>query len=1121
PPAAAESFAPQTAGEIEGWLASQLASRLGVSAAEIDVRQPLARYGLDSLSAVELTYLVESKLGVLVSMAGLLEGRSISDLVAEAVGQRAAAPQITRPAETDDDAQPLSPGQEALWFLYRMAPDSPAYNIPAAMRIISPLDPEALRRAFRRLVERHPSLRATFDEVRGKAVQRIHPEAEVCFREEDAAAWGEAELRERLAKEAHLPFDLRRGPALRVSLFRRGADDHVLLVVVHHIVADFWSLTLLTDELTKFYQAESTGRVASLPPPAARYADFVRWQEAMLEGAEGRRQGEYWEAQLAGPLPALELPTDRPRPPAQTYRGASLPFRIGAGLTDGLKALSRRHDATLYMTLLAAFQTLLHRYTGQEDIVVGSPTAGRSRAEFAGVVGYFVNPVALRADLSHDPTFAEFLGRVRRTVLESFRHQDYPFPLLVEQLQPERDPSRSPLFEVAFVLQKPHAGLHQGLASLAIGEAGTALEMNGLKVESVALEQRVAQFDLMLVMTEVGGELKASLQYSTDLFDADTVGRLAGHLEALLAEVVAGEHRRLSELRLLSEAEERRLLVELNDTARDYPPGCMHELFEAQVERTPQAVAVVCGRESLTYRQLNARANQLAHHLRALGVGPEVFVGVLLERDIEMVVALLAVLKAGGAYVPLDPAYPLERLSFMLEDTRAGVLLTQQRLAHLLPQAEARAVCLDLEAGALAAFSEENPQSGVTPDSLGYVIYTSGSTGRPKGVSIEHRSAATLIHWAREVFSPAELASVLASTSICFDLSVFEIFVPLSWGGRVVVAENALQLPALPAEVTLVNTVPSAMAELARGGGLPASVITVNLAGEPLKNALVQQVYRQPTVARLFNLYGPSEDTTYSTYTLAPKGSDAEPTIGRPIANTQVYLLDAHLRPAPAGVVGEVYLGGEGLARGYLRRPGLTAEKFIPDPFGGRPGTRLYRTGDLARYLPDGELEYLGRGDHQVKIRGFRIELGEIESVLSRHEGVREAVVVAREDHPGDKRLVAYLTAAGEAVPAVGELRRHILQYLPEYMVPPVFVALDELPLTANGKVNRRALPAPDRLRPELEETFAPPRTPVEEIVADIWGEVLGTERVGVHDNFFALGGHSLLATQVVLRVSE
>nr|QEO73764.1 AMP-dependent synthetase and ligase [uncultured bacterium] len=1120
---AAESAAPEAFEEVEGWLAAQLASRLGVSAAEIDVRQPLARYGLDSLSAVELTYLIESRLGLLLPMADLLEGMSIADIVAEASKQppaadtRAAAPFETR----DDDSHPLTQGQEALWFIYQMAPDSPAYNIPAAMRVTSPLDAEALRRALRRLVERHPSLGATFDEVRGKVVQRHDPRAEVCLREEDAADWSEAELSERLLEEARLPFDLRRGPALRVSLFRRGADEHVLLVVVHHIVADFWSLALLTDELTKFYQAESEGREALLPPPSARYGDFVRWQEAMLSSEAGVRQREYWERQLAGPLPVLNLATDRQRPPAQTFRGASLPFRIGAGLTEGLKSLGRRHDATLYTTLLAAFQTLLHRYTGQEDIVVGSPTAGRSRAEFAGVVGYFVNPLVMRADLSRNPTFAELLGRVRRTVLESFRHQDYPFPLLVKKLQPERDPSRSPIFEVAFVLQKAHAGLNQGLASFAVGEAGAALEMNGLRLESLALDHGVAQFDLMLVVTEAGGELKASLQYNTDLFDAETVARMVGHFETLLGGIVADDTRRLAELGLLTAPEERRLLVELNDTERDYPSGCMHELFEAQAARTPDAVALVCGDERLTYRELNERANRLAHHLRALGVGPEEFVGILLERRVELIIALLATLKAGGAYVPLDPAYPLERLSFMLEDTRAGVLLTQRKLAHLLPQAEAKVVCVDEEADAFAAHDSENPRAVATPVSLGYVIYTSGSTGRPKGVSIEHHSAVTLIHWAKEVFTPAELSSVLASTSICFDLSIFEIFVPLSLGGRVVLAENALQLPELTSEVSLVNTVPSAMAELARGGGLPASVITVNLAGEPLKNMLVQQVYCHLKGGRVLNLYGPSEDTTYSTYTLAPANSDAEPTIGRPIANTQVYLLDAHLRPVPAGVVGELHLGGEGLARGYLRRPGLTSEKFIPDPFGTRPGARLYRTGDLARYLPSGELEYLGRVDNQVKIRGFRIEIGEIESVLSRHEGVREAVVVAREDGPGDKRLVAYLTAANGTTPAVGELRRHILQSLPEYMIPSVFVPLAEMPLTANGKVNRRALPAPASTRADGAVARVAPRTHVEKGLADIWSQLLGLDAVGIHDNFFELGGHSLLATQLVSQVRE
>ncbi len=1114
---------------VEAWLRSELAAKLGMDESRIDVHQPVTRYGLDSLAAVELMHVIESSLGVSVPLANFLRSPSIAELALEIAArlESEAGAGVGSPAasEVGFATQPLSRGQQALWFLYQMSPESSAYNIAAAVRIVSGLDAAALHRAFLGLVERHASLRTTFGAEDGVPVGRTYEQAEVSFRRADASDWDEASLHERLSEEAHLPFDLEHGPLLRVSLFERGGGEgHVLLLVAHHIILDFWSLAVLMQELGELYHGEAATEPVSLSPLPLRYADYVRWQEEMLAGAEGERLRAYWERQLGGGLPVLDLPTDRPRPPVQTFRGASLPFKLGEDLTLQLKALSQSSGATLYMTLLAAFQALLHRYTGQEDICVGSPVSGRNWGTLAGLVGYFVNPLVMRASAEGDPPFTEFLARVRQTALAAFEHQDYPFALLVERLQPDRDPSRSPLFQVMFVLQQAHALREKGMASFALREAGARLELHDLILESMPLDQRVAQFDLTVTMAEVGGELAASLEYNSALFDAATAERVVGHFETLLRGIVSEPGRRLSDLPLLTTPERVRLLAEWNDTAADYTRDrCIHELFEEQAEKTPEAVALVFGEERLTYAELNGRANRLARGLQRLGVGPEVLVGVLTERSIEMVVGLLAVLKAGGAYVPADPTYPSERLAFMLEDARVSVLLTQERLKAALPEHSAVVVSLD-DWEKVASDDASNPPRAATPDNLAYVIYTSGSTGKPKGVAIEHHSTVTLLHWSREVFKPEQLAGVLASTSICFDLSVFEIFVTLAAGGKVILAENALQLPALAAagEVTLVNTVPSAMAELVRTGGVPASVTTVNLAGEPLPNALVQQTYAATQATQVWNLYGPSEDTTYSTYALIPEVPQSTPPIGRPIADTQVYLLDRRLQPVPVGIPGELFIGGDGLSRGYLQRPELTAEKFIPDPFGARAGGRLYRTGDLARYLPDGQLEYVGRIDHQVKVRGFRIELGEVETVLGGHPGVRDVIVVANLDTPELARLVAYVVAReGRGSLTPSELRGYLRALLPEYMVPSVFVMLDELPLTPNGKVDRRALPAPGTQAPDASAGFESPRTPTEEVLASIWEAVLEVAPVGINDNFFSLGGHSLLATRAVSRIQE
>jgi amino acid adenylation domain-containing protein/FkbM family methyltransferase len=1110
----------ETEEELAGFLRAQLASRLGVAGASIDVREPITRYGLDSLSAIEMAHAIESDFGVEWSMATLLEGPSLLELATQlrARIENAAVRTSLVASHAKSDAHTLSHGQQALWFLQRLNPESAAYNVAAAARIQGALDSEALQQAFAVLAQRHDVLRMTFEVAEGKPTQRIHEDLSLHFTETDASSLNQAEFDEWLAEEAFRPFDLSSGrPLWRMNLFKRASDEYVLLIVAHHTIVDFWSLTVIWHEVGELYTAQRQARPATLPHLPANYADYVRRQREMLEGAEGERLWNYWQKQLGENLPVLNLPSDRPRPPVQSNRGAACAFKLDSSLMHRLNALARDHGATLYATLLAAFETLLYRYTGQESFAVGSPSSGRDSVALTGMVGYFVNPLVMRADFSGDPSFVELLARVRRTALDALAHQAFPFALLVQRLQPERDPSRTPLFETMFVYQPSQ--LLKGETFVA-GEAPLRVKAGELSLEALALQQRTALFDLLVSVTEAGETLLGSIEYSTDLFDEASIRRMAGHFQTILESVLENPRQRVSQLELLTAGEQEQLIVHWNETTLEYEaPEGLHELFEEQVARTPRATALACNDERLSYEELNERANQLAHYLRGLGVGPETLVGVLLERSPLMIVAMLGVLKAGGAYVPLDVNYPRERLQFTLEDARAHVVLTQSDWLDALPECEARVVCLDQQWPENGSRLVDNPEPSATETALAYVIYTSGSTGRPKGVAIEHRSAVAFIHWAKEQFRAEHLAGVLASTSICFDLSIFEIFVPLSAGGKIILAANALELPSLAAarEVTLINTVPSAMTELVRLNGVPGHVRVVNLAGEPLQNALVQSVYEYESVEQVLNLYGPSEDTTYSTWTRIEKGSEEAPSIGRPVANTQTYLLDARLQLIPVGVAGELYLGGSGLARGYLNRPELTAERFVPDPFSGVPGARLYRTGDLARYRQDGRLEYLGRLDHQLKLRGFRIELGEIETVLRENSAVRDVVVVARETETGDKQLVAYVVVDRSVT--TNELRAHLKQKLPHYMIPAAFVVLDKLPLSPNGKIDRHALPAPEALTQDAE-TVAP-RNQTEEIIAGIWASVLGLEQVGIHNNFFHLGGHSLLATQVIARINE
>ena len=1117
--------------QVTVWLVQELTvGALGI-ASHIDAGQSCAAAGLDSLGAVELAHRIEMKFGVVMTPASFLTDTSITELAYTILARSTAGISADGepPATVEHSGPyPLSRGQQALWFLHQLHPQSTAYNISSALRITTELDGAALRNAFNLLVERHAALRITFSgDQDGEPAQHTHERAEIYFIEHDARIWTEVEVTQRLIEEANKPFDLAQGPTCRLSLFVRDQRERILLLSIHHIIADFWSLGILLHEMGEIYAAERQRRAPQLPPLNLQYADYVRWQARMLASADGARLWRYWQQQLAGASLSLDLPFDSPRQALQSHHGASLPVRLDPELAIRIKELGHARQATLFMTLLAAFYALLYRYTGQPDLLVGSPVAGRSRADFSGIVGYFVNPLVLRAQISERMSFSELLAQVRQTTLAGLEHQEYPFPMLVERLQPERDPSYSPLFQVMFVLQKARHPNEERLAAFALGEAYARIKLDELELESIALKQRVAQFDLTLAMTEMDYGLGMSWQYCADLFEPATIERMAGHFRRLLEGVAADPTALIHTLPMLTPPEERQILLEWNATARAYPrQQCIHQLFEAQVERAPDQIAVICDTAKLTYRQLNARAHRLALRLQHLGVKPEVRVAILAERSIELVVGLLGILKAGGAYVPLDPAYPEERLRVMVKDSGARVMLVGAGMKELAPDYSGEVVELGGESSEGDGSEEKEYGDGcgvveVGEENVAYVIYTSGSTGRPKGVAITHRSACAFLHWAREFFTAEELSGVLAATSICFDLSVFELFAPLSWGGAVLLAENALHVGEMaPADqVTLINTVPSAMTELARIGAVPASVRTINLAGEALKRSLTEKIYELPQIRRVLNLYGPSEDTTYSTYTEVRRGAARDPEIGRPIANTQVYILDRWGQLAPVGVAGELYIGGMGLARGYLNRPDLTAERFVPHPFSSEPGARLYRTGDLARYLADGNIEYLGRIDHQVKVRGFRIELGEIETVLETREGVSQAVVVAREEANGEKRLVGYVVIEQGHNVGPLDLRAYLRESLPEYMVPTAIVMLASLPLSPNGKVDRKALPAPKPERPESWATYVPAQTPTEEILTGIWAEVLGLERIGPNENFFDLGGHSLLATQVIARI--
>jgi amino acid adenylation domain-containing protein len=1019
---------------------------------------------------------------------------------------------------SEKDPAPLSFAQERLWFLDQLERGSTAYNIPAAVRLIGPLNVVALEMALGEITHRHEVLRTTFQAIDGNPQQIIHPFVElrlpivdISEMAEEARAEGTRML---AAEQARGSFDLARGPLLKLALVRVGQEDHVILLTIHHTICDGWSIGLLVKEVGALYDAFSTGKVSPLVELPIQYADYAHWQRQQLRGEVLQSQLSYWREHLSGAPPTVNLLSEQRQPGVYTKRCGEEYINICGSLTEAVKALSIQEGVTLYMTLLAAFKALLHRYTGQNDLVVGSPVANRNDPDVENVIGFFVNTLVLRTDLSDNPTFRQLLAGVRKTTLNAYTYQDLPFGKLVEELKPERDLNRTPLFNIMF-------NLHNYPAEKFV--------LRSLTMSMLQVSNGSAQFDLSVDFAEHPEGLNGSFEYRADLFSAAMIKRMAAHFQVLLTSIVSDPNRQISYLPSLTDEERNQLLVEWNDTSVDYPIEIpLHKLFEAQVDHCPDAIAVVFDDEQLTYRELNRRTNLLAHYLQATGVGPEARVGVCMERSIEMAVGLLAVLKAGGAYMPLEPDHPKERLGGMIESSGAQFLLTQEKLLTKLPRGEGRRLCLDTEWELVARESQEEIIDDVGAENLAYVIYTSGSTGAPKGAMNTHRGICNRLLWMQDVYQLGPADRVLHKTPFGFDVSVWEIFWPLITGACIVIARpgghqecDYLVELIVDHRISVLHFVPTMLGVFLKEPGLErcGHLKQVFCSGEAMSTGLQERFFARLN-AKLHNLYGPTEAAIDVTFWACQDSIHHQVVpIGRPIANTQIYILDQHLQAISADVPGELYIGGDGLARGYFRSPEQTAERFIPNPFGEELSSRLYKTGDVCRYLTDGNIEFLGRVDHQVKIRGLRIELGEIEAALSRHAVVRESIVVVREDDR--ERLAAYVVPNPGFTVTSGALQAHLEDKLPRYMIPSAFVALEALPVTSNGKVDRKRLPSLSTQRPELDQPFIAARTREERMLAEIWSSVLGVEEVGIHDNFFELGGDSMRSIQVLGRAKE
>lgn len=1112
---AADPYQPSA---VETWVIAELARRTGIEPAEVDVHQPLMAYGLNSLTAVELCHNIQVHFDIEIVSSDLFDGLTIADIEKRI---KKVSPLLSGSRPGQPSTYSLSYGQRGLWVLHQTAPESAAYNISRVMRIASAVDVEALRRAFQALVDRHPCLRTTFLETAGEPVQQVADRADVCFEYVDAQFWSATELEKKLVEQSHAPFCLTRGPLFRVTLYVRSGNDHLLQIVVHHIIADYWSLTLLLDEIGKLYQAYHGNTEAELAPLEYSYADFVEWQQEKLSGPDGERLWNYWKQELSGELAPLSLPLDHARPPVQSFHGSSFPFKLDRGLSEKLKRFGAEQQTTLFATLLAAFQLLLHRLSSQKQITVGCPVAGRSRAEFANTVGYFVNAVPLRADFQQQETCGSFLSHVHQGVGKAFAHDLYPFSLMVERIGVARDPAIAPVYQSMFVFQQTYGTHSDDFVRFALGQPQARLTLGDLQLESVAIEQQTTQFDLTLAIGEGPDGLVGVWEYNSGLFEKTTIARWAESFSILLEGIISAPELPVSRLPMLSVREHQQLLEELNRTEFQYDrEQCLHQLIARQAELTPARTAIVWDGTEISYSELDARANQVARRLVGMGVRKEDLIGVCMRRSPDMVVAMLGIWKAAAAYVPLDPQYPAGRLRFMLEDANARLVITEESLSESVQSAAATVLCFDREKTQIQKESREPIHQPASSQQLAYLIYTSGSSGVPKGVMLAHSNVVSFVQWAKRAFTEEEFGGVLAATSVCFDLSIFELWATLSCGGTVVLADDvlswweSLREGKTSGHVRLINTVPSAIAKLIEQGPLPDSVLTINLAGEALKDELVSELRRAGNVKRINNLYGPTETTTYSSWTTVE--AEKKVTIGRGVSNTRLYVMDQELRLAPLGVVGELYIAGAGVGYGYWRRAALTAERFLPDPCSKTAGDRMYRTGDLVRWNNAGELEYLGRADQQVKVRGYRIELGEIEASLSGQTAVRENAVVVKENGP-ERWLVAYAAPKPGMEISEEQLREYLQERLPRYMIPSQFMILQNLPKTPNGKVDRKMLPDPAR----STVTGRKAQNETEETVAAIWAQVMHLEQVGIDENFFDLGGHSLLATQVMSRVRQ
>ncbi|MDF5719764.1 MAG: amino acid adenylation domain-containing protein [Rhizonema sp. PD37] len=1069
----------------------------------------------------------------------ILERRSKLSLVKQALLEKRLRGEVKSdsqleviPRRSNTGTVPLSFTQQRLWFLHQLEESSSAfYSEPTFLQMLGSLNVVALEQSLNEIVRRHESLRTTFETVEGQPIQVIAPGLTLTLPVVNLCHLPETEQQaqvQRLAiEEIQQPFNLEHAPLLRVKLLQLNDQEHLLLFIIHHIVSDGWSLRVLIRELADIYQAFCAGKPSPLPELPIQYADFAVWQHQWLQGEVLKKHLSYWKQQLAGAPPILELPTDRPRPPVQSFRGATITFKLSPELTSRLKSLSQKQGVTLFITLLAAFQTLLYRYSGQEDICVGSPIANRNRKETHGLIGCFVNTIVMRTDLSDNPSFLKLLKRVQQVAQGAYAHEDLPFKRVVEELQLERNLSYQPLFQVMFVLQN---------------STKEDLVLPGLSLKQLLIDTGTAKFDFGLYIEDAEPELIGWWEYNTDLFDTVTITRMLEHFQILLEGIVANPQEHLAQLPLLSVAGKHQLLVEWNNTQAEYPQDqCFAQLFEAQVARTPNAVAVVFENQQLTYAQLNSRANRWARQLVDLGVKAETIVALVCDRNIDFLTAMLAVFKAGGAYLPMNPHHPVERWRQVLEQIQVTVVLTAREFEPSVYQALAhqqqKSVVLLIEQIVAQQYSEQNLPKRCQPENLAYVIFTSGSTGKPKGAMLEHQGMLNHLFAKLQDLHLSASDVVAQTASQSFDISIWQFLVALLVGGQVEIinseiAANPTQLLTLveTQKISILEIVPSLLRMMLQQLELDSATMELSqlrwllLTGEALAPQLCRQWLEHYPTIPLLNAYGPTEcsdDVTHYPICVPPPPEMLNLPIGRPVSNTQLYVLDRQLQPVPIGVTGELYVGGVGVGRGYVNNPQQTQQVFLPDPFAQKPGCRLYKTGDLARYLSNGEIEYIGRIDHQVKVRGFRIELGEIEALLSKHPAVQEVIVLAREDQPGDKRLVAYIVSKQEQAPTNSDLHGFVKAKLPEYMVPSAFVLLKSLPLTPNGKLDRRALPTPDTARPELETVYTAPRTAAEEVLVKVWAQVLGLKQVGIYDNFFEVGGDSILSIQAIARARQ